>query len=107
VRWDPGYIYVDCGEEFRRSHAVAYPDGDTPTTTFGSAVWAREYALSWGGSAYLPERLITPLLDSAMLHRLPNAPEFARAAYVVVNNHAAAQWPWLSDMTERAGATQL
>jgi len=101
VRWDPNYIYVDSGEEFRRSHAAAYPDGDTPTTIFGSAVWALDHILAWGGSAYLPERLARPHLARKALHSVRGAPEFRRAAYLVVDKNAAAQWPWLEGMLER------
>ena len=46
MRWDPKYIYVDAGEEFRKSHAAAYPDGDTSSLTIGSAVWAKTFLLN-------------------------------------------------------------
>ena len=95
MRWDPRYIYVDSGEEFRRSHAAAYPDGDTPTTTFGSAVWALEHILAHGGSAHLPERLIAEHQVAGRLHEVPGAPVFKRSAYLVIEQKAAAQWPWL------------
>ena len=95
MRWDPRYIYVDSGEEFRRDHAAAYPDGDTPTTTFGSAVWALEHILAHGGSAHLPDRLIAAHLAAGRLHEVPGAPVFKRSAYLVVEQRAAAQWPWL------------
>ena len=42
MRWDPEYVYVDCGEEFRKSHAASYPDGESPTLTLASSVWARD-----------------------------------------------------------------
>ena len=98
MRWDPGYVYVDSGEEFRRHHAVTYPDSDTPTVTFGCAVWALEYLLEVGGSAYLPERLAGTHITDKTLHVVPQAPEFTRSVYLITNGHAEAGWPWLADV---------
>ncbi len=99
-RWDPGYIYIDSGEEFRKSHAATYPDGDTPFLTIGSAVWAKDYMLKqpteFPVSGYLPERLIETQLKTEKLFAVVGAPEFYRNTYLVVNNEAASRWPWLS-----------
>ena len=94
VRWDENYIYVDMGDEFRRAHAAAYPDGDTPAVTFGSASWALDHMLRHGGSGYLPQRLVEAELESGVLHLVAGAPEFSRRAYIVWNTTAARQWPW-------------
>lgn len=98
MRWDPAYVYVDSGEEFRRSHAAAYPDGDTPTVTIGSALWALEYLLKTGGSAYLPVRLAQTFVDQQTLHVVKGAPVFTRRLYLVANNNASANWPWLPNV---------
>ena len=98
MRWDPDYVYIDSGEEFRKNHAAAYPEGDTPTVTLGSAAWGLAYLLSKGGSGYLPLRLIDSAVDSGKLHRVPGAPEFSRNIYLVVNNDAARDWPWLDEI---------
>lgn len=95
MRSDPAYIYVDGGEEFRRSHAEAYPDADTPLALFGSSTWALDHLLAFGGSAYLPERLIAEHLADGRLHRVPGAPEFVRRTYLVVNNSVLERWSWL------------
>lgn len=95
TRSDPGYLYVDSGEVFRKSHAASFPDGDIPTVTLGSAVWARDYLLQKGGSGYLPLRLIRQDLQQKILHRVADAPEFDRNIYLVVNDDAAVNWPWL------------
>ena len=97
VRWDPEYVYIDSGEEFRKSHAAAYADGEIPTLTIGSAVWAKDYLLKNGGSGYLPARLIESDLKASRFHLVPDAPEFTRNIYLVVNNDAAENWPWLND----------
>ncbi len=95
VRWDPQYIYVDSGEEFRKQHAIAYPDGDTPMVTFGSVIWAKEYLIKTGGSAYLPLRLIQSELENKKLHRVPDAPEFNRNIWLILKNNQTLNWQWL------------
>lgn len=101
MRWDPGYIYVDSGEEFRIKHAETYPDGDTPTVIFGCAVWALEYLIQTGGSAYLPERLVTRHIENKLLYRVPDAATFKRRSYLITNDDAAKDWPWMSEMVEK------
>lgn len=101
MRSDPAYIYVDFGEEFRRSHAETYPDADTPMTLFGCAAWALDHLLTIGGSAYLPERLIESALTEGRLHRVPAAPEFVRRTYLVVNKSVLDSWTWLDPVLDR------
>ena len=98
MRWDPDYIYVDGGEEFRKKHAASYPDGDTPTVTLASASWACDYLLEKGGSGYLPLRLIEQHLDADRFHLVNGAPEFERSVYLVMNDDASANWPFLGDL---------
>ncbi len=98
MRWDPDYVYVDSGEEFRKNHAVSYPDGDTPTVTLGSSVWACRYLLNKGGSGYLPLRLIDEDIRAGRFHPVAGAPRFKRNIYLVVNDDAATNWPWLADI---------
>ena len=98
MRSDPAYVYVDSGEEFRRSHAAAYPDADTPTVTIGSAVWALEYLLRKGGSAYLPRRLVQTHIDEGQLFGVTKVPVFTRRVYLVASNDASNNWHWLPDL---------
>jgi len=101
LRFDPDYVYVDAGEDFGRQHAAAYADAGTAKLTFGSAVWALDHLLEHGGSAYLPQRLVTAQLADGRLHRLADAPQFEREAYLISNDAAAAGWPWLAGLVER------
>lgn len=103
MRWDPGYIYVDGGEEFRKNHAASYPDGDSPTVTLACAAWACDYLLEKGGSGYLPYRLIESHIESGRLHVVAGAPEFTRSLYLVVNNDAAVNWSFLPEILSLAG----
>ncbi len=104
MRWDPAYVYVDMGETFRRDHAAAYPDGDTPTRTFGSGSWALEYLLANGGSAYLPARLADPHLAAGTLHAVAHAPVFKRPAYVAARRGLVESWSWYEAVLDSAFA---
>jgi len=92
---DPGFVYADNGEEFRGQYAAKFPDTANPIITFGRATWARDHLRLQGGAAYLPRR---PLGGEDSLSVIEGAPVFRRPASPVVNNRAAAGWPWLADM---------
>lgn len=98
MRFDPGYIYVDHGEDFRQQHALAYSDAGTARVTLGTSAWAIEFLLKNPGSAYLPERLALPYLTDQRLFSIDQAPKFTRNIYLVVNNSASEVWPWLDDL---------
>jgi len=104
MRFDPGYVYVDAGEDFGRYHAAAYADAGTARISFGSASWALDYLLDHGGSAYLPERLAAPHRAAGRLHRIAGAPDFTRSTYLITNDAAAAGWPWLPEAVQRLAA---
>ncbi len=95
IRFDPGYVYVDAGGDFGRRHAAAYSDAGIAKVSFGCSVWALDFLLDRGGSAYLPERLAAPHCDSGRLFHLPEAPGFSRNTYLITNDTVADSWPWL------------
>lgn len=95
MRFDPGYVFVEAGEEFGRWHAATYADAATARISFGSAVPGLEHLLAHGGSAYLPERLVAALVAEGRLHGVAGAPEFQRPVYLLTNRTAAEGWPWL------------
>ena len=105
VRFDPGYLYVDLGVEFRANHALAFSDVGTARLTFGSAVWALAYMLESGGSAYLPRRMAKAHVQAQRLFELPDAPIFQRNIFLIVNPIAASRWPWMPGLIEMFGAT--
>ena len=100
MRWDPHYVYVDCGEAFRMNHAASYPEADTPLTTFGCPQWALDHLILNGGSAYLPERLIKMHLKNKQLYVVEDAAEFSRTAYVVLNSGRTSSWSWLPEFID-------
>ncbi len=95
IRFDPGYVYVDAGEDFGRRHAAAYTDAGIARVSFGCSTWALDFLLERGGSAYLPEQIAAPQIEAGRLFRLPEGPVFQRNTYLVSNDTAARDWPWL------------
>ena len=94
MEWDPDYIYVDLGIEFRRLHAEAFAEARTPVITISSSAWAIDYLLKWGGSAYLPYRMVRALIRDGRLFQVQDTPEFTRTAYVVSRPDVTEAWPW-------------
>ena len=95
--WDPGYIYVDWGEAFRRNHALAYPASETSPVSFGDGAFALRHILAHGGSGHLPLRAVEAHLAAGRLHLVVGAPEFARPVYLarspfMVGDLAKADW---------------
>jgi len=105
IRFDPGYIYVDLGPEFRAKHALAFSDFGTARVNFGSAIWALNHMLDHGGSAYLPRRMATSHVLASRLFELPDASSFQRNIFLIVNPVAAAQWTWMQGLVEKFGAS--
>lgn len=95
--WDPDYIYVDLGVEFRRQHALAYPAAKTASITFSTSAWALEHLMSEGGSAYLPRALVEQHLREATLHVVDGAPVFGRTLYLIWREATATMFPWVRD----------
>ncbi len=89
--WDPGYIYVDWGEAFRRNHALAYPASETSPVTFGDGAFALRHMLARGGSGHLPLRAVEAHLAAGRLHLVAGAPEFARPVFLASSPQMAAE----------------
>ena len=100
MRFDPGYIFVEAGEEFGRRHTVAYSDAGIAKVSFSSSSWALDFLLDRGGSAYLPQKLVHDLCLSEKLYRIAGAPSFSRNTYLATNNAASLSWPWFDDLVE-------
>ncbi|MGI9351013.1 MAG: LysR family transcriptional regulator [Rhizobiaceae bacterium] len=98
VKHDPGYVFVEAGEEFGMAHAVAYADAGSSRISFGNAQLGLEYIVRQGGSAYLPERLTSSHLEAGKLYRNADAPEFEREVFMLANRAAISSWPWFEDV---------
>ncbi len=106
IKFDPGYIYVEAGEEFGREHAEAYADANVARTSFGNAQMALNFLLHNGGSAYLPRRIAASYLQDNLLYELKDAPVFTRRTYIAINKNARAAWPWLDACLETISEKQ-
>ncbi len=102
--WDPAYVYVDHGEEFRRQHATIYPVLETAAVTIGSSNWALDFLLRQGGSGYLPRRYVQHLVALKKLFPVEKAPVFQRSAYIIENTATTRHWPWFGEVVARLSA---
>jgi len=93
--WDPAYIYVDNGQDFRRQHAEAWPEDNTAYMTVGSADWGVKHLLNEGGSAYLPWRMVRRYIEAGRLYLIDGAPEFQRKCYISWRQQSLIDFPWL------------
>jgi DNA-binding transcriptional LysR family regulator len=82
------YVYVDWGPDFALHHSLSFPDLTDPGLFVGLGPLALSYILEVGGSGYLRLRAVQPYLDSGVLHRVPDAPEFSYPAYAVYGTSA-------------------
>ena len=80
---DQSYIYVDWGEEFGAFHATHFPEYKHPRTTFDIGPITVNYLLNKGGSAFLPKRLVDPLLDAGHVYLVKDFPQFSLPVHVV------------------------
>ena len=102
IRFDPGYVFVEHGDDFGRDHAIAFADADTARLSFGSSGLGCQHILNHGGSAYLSERIAAPHLAAERLFILEDAPEFSRDIDLIARTHAVANWQWVTDAMKGA-----
>jgi len=79
----PGYVYVDWGPEFFARHSASFPEFQGSPLTANIGWLGLEHVLQNGGAGYFPHRLVRPHLPHRKLSIVPDAPEFALAAYLV------------------------
>lgn len=95
--WDPEYIYVDLGSEFRRQHAIQWAQDHGARMTFGDSRWALQTLLTEGGSAYLPQRLVHTHLTANELFIVKGSPVFAQDIYLSWREARLNDFPWLKE----------
>ena len=97
IRSGSNYIFVDYGEDFRRSHGEEYHDAGTARTTFNAAGAALDYLLEVGGSVYLPRSLVAIRPDADRLHEITDAPLFELGTYLLMPEAARDSWGWIAE----------
>lgn len=98
IKFDPGYVFIEAGEEFGREHAAAYADADTARLSFNDASLGLQHILKFGGSVYLPERTAAPFIKRKEIFHLSTAPDFERRVFMTVNKSARDAWPWFDQI---------
>jgi LysR family transcriptional regulator, flagellar master operon regulator len=88
---DREHVYVDWGDEFRRSHRLAFPDQPSPALFMGLGTLGFSYLLHVGGIGYFPIELIRPQLISGIVRIIPGAATFELPVYAVSAAEADAQ----------------
>ena len=79
------YVLVDWGTSFASSHARHFRDAPSPTIRIALGRLAKDFILSQGGTAYLPEPMITENIENNSLFYVKDAPVIDRLAYAVFN----------------------
>jgi len=101
ITFDPNYVFVDAGEEFEQAHAAAYADADTASISFNTAEKGLEHLRQHGGSAYLPVRMVHPLIEQGSLFLLRDAREFNRSYFLLSNKAASNAWFWFDECVRK------
>jgi DNA-binding transcriptional LysR family regulator len=81
------YIFVDWGTSFAYSHARHFPDAPPPVLRAGVGRIALDFIIRSGGSAYLPEAMISELLGSS-LFRVADAAVINKEAYAIYSHNS-------------------
>ncbi len=106
MKFDPNYIFVDHGADFRQQHAQAYHDAYIARISFDSAIWALEHLLRSSGTAYLPRALAASYVDAGQLFEVQDAPVFFRKKCMVVNDSIADNWSWFPTVVAEVSGKQ-
>jgi DNA-binding transcriptional LysR family regulator len=101
------YVYVDCGEQFRRDHAVALGTIPPAAMTLASARWAIDHLSRNGGSGYLPLRLLETLPQRRRGRILTTAPVLQQTVYLVENTSVTRHWSWFERVLAEISDTAI
>ncbi len=96
MRWDPGYVFVDYGPDFRSWHAEVWPGDETASMAFSTPDWAFSYLAKHGGSAYLPEQMVSDLSATTTLYPVGGAVDFTRRSFLSWRKASERSFPWLA-----------
>ena len=77
------YVLIDWGYDFRSEHSRWFPDMEAPAMTFENGELGLQFIVNYGGSGYLPLRMVRSYLAAKQLYRVRGAPVFQRPTYVV------------------------
>ncbi|MDF1528973.1 MAG: LysR family transcriptional regulator [Sedimenticola sp.] len=83
-KWqDTSYLHIDWGPEFLAQFAARFPDVDTSAQRVNIGWLAMQLINNYGGSAYLPLRLVRHLIQSQQLFPVEDSPLITLPVYMV------------------------
>ncbi len=82
------YVMVDWGLAHALQHNRLLPQAYVHRFRFGQARSALEFLRTFGGSAYVPRRLVQEELENDQLHIVPDAPVIERKAYAIYTRYS-------------------
>lgn len=80
------YILVEWGSSFSIAHAKYFPDMPQPRMRVMLGRIALNYILANGGSAYMPEPMVSELLKDQSLFLVKDAPVIRRSVYALYSS---------------------
>lgn len=86
-----GYVSVDWGHAYALQHSRLYPDAPEPRIRLAQAKMAFAYLGEFGGTAYLPDRMVREHIVRHELHRVKGAMDIKRNAHAVYPVRSAKQ----------------
>lgn len=96
-RWNPDYVYVNWGEDFKTQHRAIMPTDITPPVSFTSHRGSLEFILARGGSAYFPLRQVGDLINQRKLFCVEDARPMTQRLYFAYTE-AVSRQDWFEDL---------
>ena len=81
------YVYVDWGTQFSSEHDAKYGKSYIPKLVTSTGRIALDFILSEGGTAYLPNALAEPFIESGELFKVKGKHALTRSIYAVYQKH--------------------
>jgi len=107
--WDPAFIQIDWDEGYRALVEQYWAHvHETPHISVGTAAHGIRLVCEFGGSTWIPRRVLETRSFPRRLYPVRDAPVFERAAYLVYAQDAMQEWlPDLSIADVRASILRL
>ena len=106
ISYDPGYVFVGYGEDYRRAHGEAHYDVGAAKISFDPSVRAHEYLREIGGSAYLPSYMAVADVAEGRPFIVLKAPVFQRPVCIINHDMTAKKWPYFANLVTHVRADQ-
>lgn len=98
VRNPEPYVFVDWGPDFRHQHDTALPGLSRAPLRFNLGPLALQYLLQCGGRGYFRTRVVQKYLETGLLARVEQAPEFSYPVYLAYSRDSRS--PFLAEAIE-------